>query len=160
MNGFGILKRVSFSVSKSSLCNSEVQMFLISVLLSHWYLLEGTKISRVYEFLISRHDWVQVWEQSRNTGYALWHSMPESQTQILGTWTRVFVNHLPFNTVIFLNETLSSVAYGKQVVEFLQATFSYNNNLNGICWIDCHEEDVLFLSFQSLFPKSKNKMMP
>lgn len=56
VNGFGILKRVSFSVSKSSLCNSEVQMFLISVLLSHWYLLEGTKISRVYEFLISRHD--------------------------------------------------------------------------------------------------------
>lgn len=63
VNGFGILKRVSFSVRKSSLYHSEAQMFLISVLLSHWYLLEVRKISRVHAVLTSQHDWVQVWEE-------------------------------------------------------------------------------------------------
>lgn len=56
VNGFGILKRVSLSASKSSLDDSEMHMFLISSLLSYWYLLEVGKISRVHAVLISQCD--------------------------------------------------------------------------------------------------------
>ena len=116
--GFGILKRVSLSVNKSALYNSEVQMFLISGLLSYWYLLEGSKISSVHEFLISRHDWVQVWELSSNPDEEPQLSVHESQTQILRTLTWVFVSHLTFNIDIVLNETFNPWHVGNRLYNF------------------------------------------
>lgn len=111
VNGSGILKRVSFSVRKSSLYNSEAQMFLISVLLSHWYLLEVRKISRVHAVLISQHDWVQVWEEDSECSLLCLSHILMS----LRTLARIFVSHLTFNIVIFLNENSTQWPVGNRL---------------------------------------------
>lgn len=129
--------RASFSVSKFSLGDSEIQVFLVNALLSYWYLLAGSKISRVHVLFVSCHNWVQVWDQDskcrgRSTAFHAQVTGADPEACTTGAYQQSI-----FNVIVFLNETLSQVAFKTQVVESLQATFSWNNSWSHTYYVCC-----------------------